>query len=173
MRAKLMPILMLLLAVMFGHEKPIDTACVKSCTRFVITFADYTVLWVYNLHSETSLLTIESEFIALDHCCRYLFPIIDITIPLSKSIGLPIVDTTMKVSIHEDNEVDLILDRTLQTQFTPRKKYYALKMIWFREQIVKRGINILRIEKVEQLGHMFTKGLLRTSFVHLRKKIFG
>ena len=84
------------------------------------------------LNTETAFLTMESDIIALDHCCRELFPIIDITISLSKETGLPISDTTMKVSIHEDNEGSLVLFKTSPPQFTPRSKDYASKKIWFQ-----------------------------------------
>jgi hypothetical protein len=32
-------------AGMYGHEKPTDPSCVKSCSGFVITFADVPILW--------------------------------------------------------------------------------------------------------------------------------
>ena len=57
--------------------------------------------------------------------------------------------------------------------FTPRSKYYAIKTIWFREEIVKRGIKLLKIDTVEQLGDLFTKGLTKQTFEYLRKKIMG
>jgi hypothetical protein len=31
-------------AGMYGHKKPVDPSCVKSCTGFVITFADVPIL---------------------------------------------------------------------------------------------------------------------------------
>jgi hypothetical protein len=31
-------------AGMYGHEKPVDPSCVKSCTGFVITFDDVPIL---------------------------------------------------------------------------------------------------------------------------------
>ena len=58
-------------------------------------------------------------------------------------------------------------------QFTPRSKYYASKTRWFREEINKREIKLLKIETVEQLGDIFTKGLLRGSFEYLQKNIMG
>ena len=58
-------------------------------------------------------------------------------------------------------------------QFPPRIKYYASKTIWFREEIDKMEIKLLKIETVEQLGYIFTKGLLRESFEYLQKKIMG
>jgi len=79
----------------------------------------------------------------------------------------------MNVSIHEDNSGALVLGKTLPPQFTPRSKYYAIKTIWFREEIFKRGIQLQKIDTIEQLGDIFTKGLTRVVFEYLRKKILG
>ena len=65
----------------------------------------------------------------------------------------------MNVSIHEDNSGALVLGKTLPPQFTPRSKYYAIETIWFREEIFKRGIQLQKIDTIEQLGDIFTKGL--------------
>jgi hypothetical protein len=160
-------------AGMFGHEKPTDPSCVKSRTGFIITFADCPVYWASKLQTETALSTMEAEIIALAHSCRELFPIIDMVLSLGNAIGLHIGKTTMNVSIHEDNAGALILAKTLPPQFTPRSKYYASKTIWFREEIVKRGIKLLKISTMEQLGDIFTKGLPRATFEYLRKRING
>jgi len=79
----------------------------------------------------------------------------------------------MSVSIHEDNSGALILGQTLPPQYTPRSKHYAIKTVWFREQIVLRGINLIKIETLEQLGDIFTKGLGKIPFEYLRKKLMG
>eukprot|EP00804_Cyclotella_cryptica_P012151 CCRYP_009839-RA/>CCRYP_009839-RA protein AED:0.45 eAED:0.45 QI:0/-1/0/1/-1/0/1/0/80 len=79
----------------------------------------------------------------------------------------------MNVSIHEDNAGALVLAETLPPQFTPRSKHYAIKTIWFREQIVLKGFRLFKMDTVEQLGDMFTKGLLRPTFEHLRCKLLG
>jgi hypothetical protein len=62
----------------------------------------------------------------------------------------------MNVSIHEDNLGALVLTKTLPPQFTPRSKYYAIKTIWFREEIFKRDVQL----------HKFC-------FEYLQKKIMG
>ena len=54
----------------------------------------------------------ESEINALDHSRRELLPIIDITKLIGQAVGLPIGDTKMNVSIHEDNSGALILEKT-------------------------------------------------------------
>ena len=79
----------------------------------------------------------------------------------------------MHVYIHEENEGDLILDINFPPHFTTHRKYYETKTIWFHDEIVKRGIKILKMDIVEQLGELFTKGLPRTAFEYLRKKIMG
>ncbi len=123
-------------AGMYGHEKPVDPSCVKSRTGFVITFADVPILWKLQLQTETALSTMEAKIIALSACCRDLFPIIDMVESVTSSVKLPIGETTMKLSVHEDNSGALVLAKTLPPQFTPRSKYYAIKTIWFARKFI-------------------------------------
>ena len=97
----------------FGHENTTGPACVNIFTGFVIDFADCPILSLSKIQTEIFLLTIESENIALDHCCGDLFPIIDITVSLDKSIVLPIIETMTKVSINEYNAGNFVWDKKL------------------------------------------------------------
>ena len=90
-------------AVMYRHEKPTDTASVKSRNGFIITFADFTVVWVSKLQTETNILTMGTEIITMDHCFRELFPIINIATSLGMAVGLYMGYTTTNVSFHEEN----------------------------------------------------------------------
>ena len=54
---------------MHGHKKHDDPACEKSCTGFIITFANCPVLRIYRLKTETALSTMEADIIDLAHCC--------------------------------------------------------------------------------------------------------
>ncbi len=92
---------------------------------------------------------------------------------LGEKVGLPVSEATMSISIHEDNAGALVMAETLPPQFTPRSKHYAIKTIWFQEQIVSRGIKLFKIDTVEQLRDMFTKGLSRATFEYLRRKLMG
>ena len=116
-------------AGMYGHKKPVDPSRVKSCTGFVITFADVPILWKSQLQMETALSTMEAKIIALLACCRDLFPIVDMVESVTCQVNLTIGETTMKLSVHEDNSGDLVLAKTLPPQFTPKSKYYANKAI--------------------------------------------
>ena len=160
-------------AGMYGHEKPTDPACAKSRSGFVIVFAGVPVLWKSKLQTETALSTMEAEVNALAACMRELIPIMDMVQSLGVAIGIPAGDVNMRVSVHEDNSGALVLAETSPPQFTPRSKYYTTKTIWFREEIYKRGIKLLKIESSEQLGDIFTKGLARVTFEYLPSKIIG
>jgi hypothetical protein len=161
-------------AGLYGYAKITDSACVKSRTGFIITVSECPMVWVSKLQTETALSTMEAEIIALAHCCRELFPVMDLVKEMGESLGLETEDmTSMHVSIHEDNAGALVLAETIPPQFTPRSKYYAIKTVWFREEIHKRGIKLLKIDTVEQLGDIFTKGLPRATFEYLRKKMIG
>mmetsp|Transcript_17941 Transcript_17941/g.30302 ORF Transcript_17941/g.30302 Transcript_17941/m.30302 type:complete len:232 (-) Transcript_17941:1082-1777(-) len=159
---------------LYGHENPTDPACVKSRTGFVIKAANCPVLWKSQLQSsKTALSTMEAEITALAHCCRELFPIIDMVKTIGKIYGLEEQLAQMNISIHEDNAGALLLASTLPPQFTPRFKWYHIETIWFREEIVKRGILLKKICTTEQLGDIFTKGLSKVVFQNLRKKLMG
>ena len=158
---------MLTLAGMYGHEKPVDPSCVKSCTGFVITFADVPILWESQLQTKTALSIMEVEVIALLACCRDLFPIINMVESVTRQVNLPTEETTMKLSVHEDNSGALVLVKTLPPQFTPQSKYYAIKTIWFCKEIHKRCVQLMKIDIVKQSGDIFTKGLNQVTFEYL------
>ena len=161
-------------AGLYGHKKSTDPSCAKSRTGFLINVANCPVFWMSKLQTETALSTMEAEIIALAHCCRALFPIMDQVAEFGEIVGLKTADlTTMKVSIHEDNAGALVLAQTIPPQFTPRSKYYAIKTVWFREEIQKRGVKLLKISTIEQLGDIFTKGLPRATLGYLCLKMMG
>ena len=160
-------------AGLYGYEESTDPSSVKSRTGYVITVAECPVLWQSKLQTETALSTMEAEIVALAHCCRELFPVMDMVAELGSANCLPVGNTTMNVSIHEDNAGALFIAENLPPQFTPQSKHYAIKTVWFREQIVLREIKLVKIDTIDQLGYIFTKFLPKTVFEHLRKKLMG
>jgi len=93
---------------------------------------------------------------------------------VGKVVGMATKDmTSMHVSVHEDNAGALILAETLPLQCTHWSKYYATKTVWFRGEISKRKVKLLKIETKEQLDDLFTKGLSRPQFEYLRLKMMG
>ena len=65
------------------------------------------------------------------------------------------------------------MSTTLQPQFTPQSNKYAAKGIWFREEIVKREINIFKTDKVEKLEDIFNRGLKRVNPENLSEEVDG
>jgi hypothetical protein len=61
----------------------------------------------------------DAKIIDFSACCRELFPIIDMVRSLAEATNLPIGNTTMNVSIHDDTSGALVLAMTLPPQFTP------------------------------------------------------
>lgn len=161
-------------AGLYGYEDSLDPVCVRSRTGFVINVANCPVLWKSSLQTETATSTMEAEVIAMSSCCRELMPIIDMVNEVGTAVGLKSPDSPkMHIRIHEDNAGALILAQTIPPQFTPRSKHYAIKTHWFREQIIARGIELLKIETAEQLGDICTKCLPQATFEYLRKKLMG
>ncbi len=161
-------------AGLYGYEDSLDPVCVKSRTGFVINVANCPFLWKRSFQSMIATSTMEAEVIALASCCNELMPILDMVDEIGQAVGLsPTEAPKMHILIHEDNAGALILAKTVPLQFTPRSKAYAVKTHWFREQIIKRSIELLKIDTKEQLGDMFTKCLPVATFEYLQKKLIG
>ena len=140
----------------------------------MINVANCSVLRKSSLQTETATSTMEAEVIALAACCRELMPILDIVEEIGEAVGLgQSMGPRMHVRIHEDNAGALILAETVPPQFTPRSKHYAVKTHWFREQLIRRSISVVKIVTTEQLGDIFTKCLPIAQFEYLRKKLMG
>mmetsp|Transcript_4163 Transcript_4163/g.6401 ORF Transcript_4163/g.6401 Transcript_4163/m.6401 type:complete len:708 (-) Transcript_4163:225-2348(-) len=160
-------------AGLYGHENDTDPACVKSRTGFVILAANCPISWKSSLQTKTALSTMEAEISALAHCMKELVGIMDLAKLFSEYYGLEEVKTKVNITIHEDNSSALELANTIPPEYTSRSKFYHIETIWFREQIVTRGIEVVKIETTEQLGDIFTKGLTKEVFEYLRKKLCG
>ena len=76
----------------------------------------------------------------------------DMVSSVTKSVQLPIGKTTMNVSIHEEYLGALVLVKTLPPQFAPQSKYYAIKTIWFCEEISKRDVQLHQDRHCRTIG---------------------
>ena len=98
----------------------------------------------------------------------------DIVKEVGKVLGLATDDLSlMHVLVHEDNAGALVLAKTIPSKFTPQSKYYAIKTVWFREEIQKQGVKLIKIDSMEQLGDIFSKGLPHIVFEYLQKCMMG
>ena len=111
-------------ADLYGYLRITDPACVKSRTGCLITLLDCPMVWVSKLQTKTALSMMDTDIVALAHCCRELFPVYDIVKEVGKIVGLATDDlSSMHVSVHEDNAGALVLAETIPPEFTPQSKY--------------------------------------------------
>ncbi len=122
-------------AGVYGHKAMDDSVCVKSRTGYVIMVANCFIMWQSKLQSETALSTMEADMVALAHSSCELFPIMDGVSIMGKAIGLPVGNTTIQVSIHEDSAGALVLAKTLLSRFTSQSKHYIKRLFGFERRV--------------------------------------
>jgi hypothetical protein len=161
-------------AGLYGHEDAQDPHCARSRTGYIIMAFGCPILWKSRLQTEIALSTMEAEYVALSTSCKDLFPIVSMVQELAGSVGLQVNDIAkMHIKIHEDNVGALTLAKLEPARMTPRSKHYAIKYHWFREHVHANRVKIVKIDLANQLGDMFTKGLPRPAFEHLRYLLMG
>ena len=160
-------------AGLWPHEDPDDPTSVKSRTGYVICVANCPVIWCSKLQSDIALSTMQAEYHSISIAMRDLLPFLDLLTVITSAVGLPEQDTTMKVTVHEDNEGALALAKLEPGRSTPRSKHYAVKYHWFREHIKDRGIILQKVDTKSQLADIFTKGLGKIAFRALRELLCG
>ncbi|KAL7477381.1 hypothetical protein ACHAW6_003188 [Cyclotella cf. meneghiniana] len=97
--------------------------------------------------TEIALSTMEAEYLALSQACKDLFPIMDFAQELCSALSLPQTRiANMHIRIFEDNIGTLL----------------------FLDQIAQHRIRLVIIATKDQLDDTFTKGLVHSSFAHLR-----
>ena len=163
-------------AGLYGHEDVQDPHCARSRTGYVILAFGCPILWKSKLQTEIALSTMEAEYVAMSQACKELFPVVDLIRDLSKTLGLADdFKAKLHIKIHEDNVGALTLGKLEPRRMTPRSKHYAIKYHWFREKVSdpSNRIELVKIDTKNQLGDIFTKGLTRVTFEHLRFLLMG
>ena len=162
-------------AGLYGHEDSQDPHCARSRTGYIITAFGCPILWKSKMQTEIALSTMEAEYVALSTACKDLFPIVAMVKELASAVGIQVEDVAkMHIKIHEDNVGALTLAKLEEPgRMTPRSKHYAIKYHWFREHAYANRVSIVKIASANQLGDLFTKGLARPAFEHLRRLLMG
>jgi hypothetical protein len=116
----------------------------------------------------------EAEYNALSIAMRELLPFKHLVETVSKMIGLDIEDpATFQTTVWEDNVGALTLANMEPGRITPRSKFYAIKMHWFRSKLKPNKIIIKKNESNEQKADIPTKGLRVIKFVGNRFLLCG
>ena len=149
----------------WGYEDPSDPACVKSRTGFVIEIMGCPIQWLSKLQTNIATSTMEAEYTALSIALRTAIPLIQLIKFVNNAFGLsqnPLV--TFKSTVHEDNLGALTLAQLEPGRQTPRSKFYAIKVHWFRSWLKPNEIELQYIESAQQKADMFTKALPVATF---------
>jgi hypothetical protein len=90
---------------------------------------------------------------------------------LAKTLGSdPEVISNIKVTIHEENAASLKLANLPPGQFTPRTKFYAVKVHWFRSLLSDKR-HIMKIETRFQQVDILTKLLSTDIFKDIQSQL--
>ena len=156
-----------------GKEDRADPDNVRSRTGHVILLNGCPVIWSSHLQSTISVSTMMAEYYALSTAMREVLPLRGLVKTLAKGVGLDTkCVTTFKVKVWEDNVGALTLANLDPGQNTPRSKWHDSKVHWFRSHL-DSDVTVEKISASLQLADMFTKPLVRETFVRLRKMLIG
>lgn len=116
----------------------------------------------------------EAEYTALSTTMREVLPFQNLVKVVAKIVGFKDVDsTTFRTTIHEDNAGALTLANMEPGRITPRSKFYAIKMHWFRSKLKPNNIEIVKVDTDDQKADIMTKGLRKIKYVRNRQQLCG
>ena len=148
-----------------------NPATVLSRTGFVLTYANFLLIWTSRLQTEIALSTCEAEYIALSSAMKEIIPLINILGEIK--MNFKVIDNLPQIhcKLFEDNKSALALAKA--PQMNPRTKYISLKYHHFRSYVANKLVTILPISTEEQTADIFTKVLPDNKFFYLREKLCG
>ena len=158
----------------WGTELGTNPDSVKSRTGYIIEIMGCSVVWKSQLQTSIATSTMESEYTALSMALRAAIPLLDICISINHGLGLTEDKMlTFKTTIHEDNIGALTLARLEPGRHTPRSKFYALRLHWFRSWLKPREIEIIHVSTKDQKADYLTKPLTSQLFKNNRLLSMG
>jgi hypothetical protein len=158
----------------WGTELASNPESVKSRTGYIIEIANCPVLWVSKLQSTIATSTMESEYTALSMALRAAIPLLAVIESATKGLHFTKhKQLTFKATVHEDNQGALILANLEPGRHTPRSKFYALRLHWFRSWLVPKSIEIQFVSTHYQKADYLTKPLNPVHFQRNRSLSMG
>ena len=149
----------------WGTELGTNPDSVKSRTGYIIEVLGCPVVWCSKLQPCIATSAMESEYTALSMSLRAAIPLMAVTKAINK--GLKFAHPrllTFKATLHEDNMGALRLAQLEPGRNTPRSKFYALKLHWFRSWLKPKEIEIIHCPTQDQKADFLTKPLGPTMF---------
>jgi hypothetical protein len=149
----------------WGTELGSNPDSVKSRTGYIIEVMGCSVIWCSKLQPCIATSTMESEYTALSMALRAAIPLIAVTTSINKGLNFTATKfLQFKATVHEDNMGALKLANLEPGRNTPRSKFYALKLHWFRSWLKPKEIEIIHCPTKDQKADFLTKPLGPTLF---------
>ena len=130
------------------------------------------VIWCSKLQTCIAASTMEAEYTALSMALRAAIPLLYITSSINKGLKFFAPNKVLfKATVHEDNMGALKLAKLEPGRHTPRSKFYALKLHWFRSWLKANPsqdvaeTDIVHCSTDEQKADFLTKVLVVSKFV--------
>ena len=133
------------------------------------------VIWTSKLQPSIACSTMEAEYTALSMGLRA-------TIPLLATARAAIAGLRQspdrqvayfRATVHEDNQPALTLAKLEPGRDTPRSKFYAVKLHWFRSWLKPNKIELKFCPSDLQKADFLTKHLPHKKFAEHRKMVMG
>ena len=142
-----------------GTEQGTNPEYVESRTGYIIKVMGCSVVWCSKLQTSIATSTMESEYTALSMALCAAIPMIAVSTSINKGLGLINKDRFLifKATVHEDNLGALTLGTLEPGRHTPRSKFYALQMHWFRSWLKPKEIEIIHCPSKDQKADFLTK----------------
>ena len=117
----------------------------------------------------------EAEYTALSMSLRAAIPLLEVTKAITVGLGQMAKHrlVTFRATVHEDNRGALNLATSPVGRDTPRSKFYALKLHWFRSWLQPKQVEIKYCPSIEQKADFLTKALTTPAFKANRKLSMG
>ena len=136
--------------------------------------ANCPVIWVSKLQTTVATSTMESEYTAMSMALRAVIPLLAVIESVSGGLKYEKHKLlTFKATVHEDNQGALILANLEDGRFTPRSKFYAIKLHWFRSWLKPKEIEVTFIGTLQQQADFLTKPLSPIPFQRNRSLSMG
>ena len=96
------------------HENSQDPICEGSRTGFVVTFDNFSLLWVSKLQTDIALSTLHDEYVALSHSVRALLPLNSLIKKIIENLGIDSENLNfVSIStVYEDNNGAIVVAKS-------------------------------------------------------------
>lgn len=137
----------------------------RSTTGFIVKVNGITVSWATKKQKTVALSSAEAEYIAIGATAQEIKWVTHFLLEVFTS------DTYMSTQIYTDNQAAMAISKN--DLYHERTKHIDLRHHFIRDDI-KRGLyGITWISTTEQMADIFTKGVGRVQFIHLREKVMN